>query len=74
MAHTGGGRAKVKFEAAFFCWLRDQILRIEDYAYVGTNFRSDLDLPLPTGAQWGDIGKKQNPDHVFMFFMCSNNT
>ena len=38
MAYTGGGRAKVKFEAAFFCWLRDQILMIEDYAYAWTDF------------------------------------
>ena len=58
MAHTGGGRAKVKFEAAFSPWLRDQILVIEDYAYGGTDSKGDPDLPLPPGAQWGDIGKK----------------
>ena len=34
MAHTGGGRAKVKFKASFFRWLSDQILMIEDYAYA----------------------------------------
>ena len=67
MAHIGGGRAKVKFEAAFFRWLRDQILMIEDYAYTRTDFRGDPDLPLPPGAQWGDIGKKQNPKMVIMF-------
>ena len=50
MAHTGGGRAKVKFEAAFFRWLRDQILMIEDYAYAGTNFRGNPNLPLPPSA------------------------
>ena len=33
---------------------------IEDYAYVGIDFRGDPDLPLPPGAQWGDMGKKQN--------------
>ena len=59
MARTGGGRAKVKFEAAFFRWLRDQILMIEDHAYAVTNFRGDADLPLPPHAQWGGIGKKQ---------------
>ena len=50
MARTGGGRAKVKFEAGFFCWLRGQILMIEGFAYVGTDFRGDLDLPLSPGA------------------------
>ena len=59
MAYTGGGGAKVKFEAPFFCLLNDQILVIEDYAYEDTDFRGDRDLPLPPGAQWGDIGKKQ---------------
>ena len=67
MARTGGGRAKIKFEVAFFRWLRDQILMIEDYAYVGKNFIGDPDLPLPLGAHWGDIGKKQNPKIMIMF-------
>ena len=48
----------MKFKVAFFCWMLDQILMIEDYAYAGTNLRGDLDLPLPPGAQWGYIGKK----------------
>ena len=59
MARTGGGGAKVKFEAALFCWLSVQILMIEDYAYARTDFRGYPDLQLPPGAQWGDIGKKQ---------------
>ena len=59
MARTGGGGAKVKFKVAFFHWLSDHILMIENYAYVGTDFRGDPNLPLPPGAQWGDIGKKQ---------------
>ena len=67
MARIGGGRAKVKFEAAFFHWMHDQILMIEDYAYVGTNFRDDTNLPLAPGAQWGDICKKQNPKMLIMF-------
>ena len=50
MAHTGGSKAKVKFEAAFLCWLRDQILMIEDYVYARTDFRGDPDLPLPPSA------------------------
>ena len=40
---------------------------IEDYAYAGIDFRGYPDLPLPLGAQWGDIGKKQNPKMVIMF-------
>ena len=32
---------------------------VEDYAYASTDFTRDLDLPLPPGGQWGDIGKKK---------------
>ena len=58
MACIGGGRGNVKFGDPFLRWLRDQLLLVEDYAYAGTDFRGDPDLPLPPGAQWGDIGKK----------------
>ena len=58
MAHTRGGRVKVKYDAGFFHWLEDQFLMIEDYAYAGTEFRGDPDLPLPSDSQWGDIGNK----------------
>ena len=58
MAHTRMGRGKVKFDDTFFRWLRDQLLMVEDYAYVGAEFNGDPDLPLPPGRQWGDIGKK----------------
>ena len=41
---------------------------IEDYVYVGTDFKGDPDLPLPPSAQWGDIGKKQNPKMAICVF------
>ena len=53
------------------------MLMVEDYAYVGIDFTGDLDLPLPLGGQWGDIGKKQETltmENVFMFFMISDET
>ena len=59
MARTRAGRGKVKFSDPFFRWLRDQILMVEDYAYAGTNFSGDRNLPLPPSGQWGDVGKKQ---------------
>ena len=82
MACTGARRGKVKFGDPFFRWLRDQLLMVEDYAYAGIDFKGDPDLPLPPGAEWGDIGKKQNPKmaivflcfNVLYFFMCSNET
>ena len=55
---------------------------VEDYAYAGTDFTGDPDLPLPLGGQWGDIGKKQETltmENVlcflcFIFFMISDET
>ena len=69
MARTGASKRKVKFGAPFFCWLNDQILMIEDYAYMVTDFRGDPDLPLPPGEQWGDISKKQNPKMATCVFV-----
>ena len=72
MARTGEGRGRVKFGDVFFRWLWDQILMVEDYPYAGIDFTGDLDLPLPPGGQWGDIGKKQETlkmENIFMFFM-----
>ena len=59
MACTGVGRGKVNFGDPFFRWLKDQLPMVEDYAYVGTDFSGDPDLPLPLGGKWGDMGKKQ---------------
>ena len=59
MARTGVGRGKVKFGDPFFRWLRDQLLMVEDYAYAGTDFSNDPNLPLPPRGLWGDIDKKQ---------------
>jgi hypothetical protein len=34
------------------------MLMVDDYAYAGLDFRGDLNLALPKGAQWGYLGKK----------------
>ena len=49
MARTGVGRGRVKFSDAFFRWLRDQMIMVKDYAYVGTYFIGDPNLALPLG-------------------------
>ena len=72
IACIGAGRGRVKFGDAFFRWMQDQMLMVEDYAYAGTDFTIDPTLLLPLGGQWGDIGKKQETlkmKNVFMFFM-----
>ena len=75
MARTGAGRGTMNFSDLFFKWLRDQIVRVEDYAYAGTDFTGDPDLPLSPGGQWGNIGKKQETlkwmKHFYvLYFLC----
>jgi hypothetical protein len=53
-----GGIPIVKYYQDLFEWLRDQLIMVEDYAYVRTDFRGDLDLALPEASQWGETGKK----------------
>ena len=45
------------FDAIFFEWWDSQIPMIEDYPYVGMDFRGDEDLVLPVGAHWDQLGK-----------------
>jgi len=48
MAHHGGVPT-ITYGPLFFQGLRDQLVMIEDYAYVGTNFYGDPDLALLKG-------------------------
>ena len=67
MAHHGGGGLKVTYGSVFFHWQRIQLLMIEDYAYEGTYFRNDLELPLPKGEKWDDRVNKDATIHIFIF-------
>lgn len=51
------GQSSISFSTAFFSWLCQQHIVIEEHPYVGMDFHRDLDLRLPVGAQWGAIGK-----------------
>ena len=45
VSHDGGG-PRFKYGVVFFRWLDDQLLIIEDYGYVDTDFRGHPDLAL----------------------------
>ena len=51
------------------------IITIYDYPYVGIDFRGYLDMPLPLGAAYGDIGNESQTQfliflnyYIFVFF------
>ena len=50
MARHGDGGSKVKYGSAFFRWLDDQLLMIEDYTYARTDIKGGPDLAQPAGA------------------------
>jgi len=49
MDHHGGDGLVVKYTLEFFVWLGQQIIMIEDFPYVGMDYRGDLYIPLPAG-------------------------
>jgi hypothetical protein len=48
----------IKYNDAFFDWLRPQMLMVNDYSYGRLDFQGDTDLAMLEGAQWGDLSKK----------------
>ena len=73
MHRLGEGRVDNPYLIDLFPWWRRQIVTIDDYPYAGIDFRGDLDMPLPPGAAYGDIGK-ESQTHFLSFelfnFFC----
>jgi hypothetical protein len=68
----GNEPSAFRFTVDFFAWWRRQLVVIEDFPYVGVDFRGSADLVLPEGIQWDASGTK---DHnlvtiFFLFFIC----
>ena len=65
MARHGGGHVYT-FPATFFHLIERQMVYIDDYAYVETDFWNDPDMVLPPGGRWDiDLGKKT----IFLYFV-----
>jgi hypothetical protein len=58
MRRQGGGRVATPYNDDFFFWWRRQIIALDDYPYVGIDFRGDPHMPLPPRATYGTIGKQ----------------
>ena len=60
-----------------FLWWRRQIVAIDDYPYGGIDFQGDLDMPLPPGSAYEEIGTKSRLSlflkkfKLFNFFVFS---
>ena len=67
MRRLGGGRVANPYPADFFPWWRQKIISIDDYPYVGIDFWGDLDMPLPPGVAYGNIGNESQT--LFLSFL-----
>ena len=50
----GGGGRPVSWGTLFREWLDRQTIFVEDWPYVGMDFRNDPDMLLPAGEHWDD--------------------
>jgi hypothetical protein len=64
----GNEPSTFRFTVDFFAWWRRQLVVIEDFPYVGVDFRGSTDLVLPEGIQWDASGTKLNLATYFCFF------
>ena len=73
MHRMGGGRVANPYPVELFPWLQRQIVTIDDYPYVGIEFRGDPYVPLLPGVAYGDIGKESQTHflsfELFNFFV-----
>ena len=57
-----------------FPWWQRQIIAIDDYPYAGIDFWGDLNMPLPPGEAYGDIGNESQTLFLsflnYNFFLC----
>jgi len=58
MRWLGGGRVPTPYNDEFYFWWCWQMIALDDYPYVGIDFKGDMDMQLPPGSSYGDIGMK----------------
>ena len=56
--HQGGGdTVQSVYDDDFYFWWEWHLSALEQFPYVGMDFWGDLDLVLPLGGAWGELGK-----------------
>jgi hypothetical protein len=46
-------------------------MAMEDYPYVGIDFRGDSDMPLPPGSAYRDIGVSKFFEYFMFLYFCT---
>jgi hypothetical protein len=64
-----GNELDFNFTVDFFAWWRRKLISIEDFPYVGVDFRGSVDLVLPESIDWDVSGMKPNLVMYFLFFI-----
>jgi len=67
MRRLGCGRLPTPYNDELFFWWCREVISIDNYPYVGMNYRGVLNIPFPPNSVYGDIGK--NFFYIFHFFL-----
>ena len=58
MRCQGDVKVLTSYNNEFLFWCSRQVMALKEYPYAWIDFRGDLDMPLPPGASYGNIGNK----------------
>jgi hypothetical protein len=70
MRWQGGGRVLTPYNDDFFFWWSWQVIALDEYPYAGIDIKGDLDMPLPLGSAYGDIGMSKFFKYFIFMYFC----
>jgi hypothetical protein len=65
-----GGRVPTPYNHDFFLWWRQHVIALDDYPYTRIDFRGYLEIPLPPGSAYGDIGMSKFFKYFIFLYFC----
>ena len=56
LRHGGGGSVQSVYDDDLYFWWERQLPALEQFPYAGMDFRGDVELVLPPGGAWEELG------------------
>ena len=67
LVRQGGGDIRDGYDDEFYSWWIRQVPAFEQFPYAGLEFQGDIELMLPLGDAWGEMGNSF-AFHIFDFY------